>query len=250
GFGGPGGPGGFGGGPGGFGGRGGRGGGGGANAAPAPGNDQEQINYAPTYYPGVPTVDEAKSITVGLSQEVLDINFNMQLVRVARLAGHVTNPDGSPVTSGNVNLTTDTGGGGRGNQIGMNYGGRINWDGAFTIANVPPGRYMLRARGTDSDPPEFASIPVTVSAEDVNDLAVILNPGGTISGTVSFSGTAGATPDLSQFRITAPSADQSDFGPQSNARVANDRTFAINGVSARADFVRSPGRAPGRATKW
>src|SRR5207247_499269 len=83
GFGGPGGPGG---GPGGFGGRGGRGGG--ANAAFATGTDQEQINYAPTYYPGVPSVNEAKPVAVGLSQEVLDINFNMQLVRVARIAGH------------------------------------------------------------------------------------------------------------------------------------------------------------------
>src|SRR6516225_47805 len=71
-FGGPGGPGGF------AGGRGGRGGGPGSGGAP----EQEQINYAPTYYPGVPSVNEAKAVTVGLSQEVLDINFGMQLVRV------------------------------------------------------------------------------------------------------------------------------------------------------------------------
>src|SRR3954452_12056772 len=118
-----GGPGGFGG-LGGFAGRGGRGGGApGAFAAGAP--EPEQQNYAPTYYPGVPSVNEAKAVTVGLSQEVLDINFNMQLVRMSRIAGHVLNPDGTPVTSGNVNLTADTAAGGRGNQIGMNYGGRI-----------------------------------------------------------------------------------------------------------------------------
>src|SRR6185295_3874764 len=58
-FGGFGGFGGPGGGPGGFGGRGGRGG---PNAALAAGTDQEQINYAPTYYPGVPSVNEAKSV--------------------------------------------------------------------------------------------------------------------------------------------------------------------------------------------
>src|SRR5262249_58789961 len=120
------------GGPGGFAGRGGRGGGPGAAQS---GGDQEQINYAPTYYPGVPSVNEAKAITLGLIQEQLDINFNMLLVRVARIAGHVLNPDGTPVTSGNVNLGLDTGGGGRGNQIGMNYGGRINWDGAFSVGN-------------------------------------------------------------------------------------------------------------------
>src|SRR5262249_6008642 len=204
--------------------------------------------YAPTYFPGVPSVDEAKPIAVGLSQEVLDINFNMQLVRVARLAGHVTNPDGSAVTSGNVNLTTDNGGG-RAAQIGMNYGGRVTRAGEFTIATVRPGRYMLRARGTDSDPPVFASIPVTVNGQDTTDLSVILNPGGTITGTVSFTGTAGATPDLSQFRVTAPSADQSDFGPQANARVAKDGTFTLNGVSAGSHFIRSPGAARGFTLK-
>src|SRR5262252_2818460 len=70
GFGGPGGPGG---GPGGpaagaraaLGGRGGRGGPG--PGAPV-GNDQEQTNYAPTYFPGVGSVNEAKPIAVGLSQ--------------------------------------------------------------------------------------------------------------------------------------------------------------------------------------
>src|SRR5947209_10574045 len=61
------------GGPGGFGGRGGgRGAGGGGPYGPPPngGNDQDQVNYAPTYYPGVASVNEAKAITVGLSQEV------------------------------------------------------------------------------------------------------------------------------------------------------------------------------------
>src|SRR5262249_46610721 len=155
-----------------------------------------------------------------------------------------TNPDGSPVTNGNVNLTSDNGGG-RGAQIGMNYGSRIDWDGAFTVANVPPGRYILRARGTDSDPPEFASIPVTVNGLDAHDLSGILNPGGRITGTVWFTGTAGATPDLTQFRVIAPSADQSDFGPQANARVGKDGTFTLNGVSSGSHFIRSAGAARG-----
>mgnify|MGYP003347224119 CR=1 FL=1 len=30
---------------------------------------------------------------------------------------------------------------------GAGFGSRINWDGNFTINNVPPGRYLLRARG-------------------------------------------------------------------------------------------------------
>jgi hypothetical protein len=246
GFGGPGGPGGGPGGPaGGRGGLAGRGGRGGPGSGAPVGNDQEQINYAPTYFPGVPSVNEAKPIAVGLSQEVLDINFNMQLVRVARLNGHVLNPDGTAVTSGNVALSIESGGGGRGNQIGMNYGGRIQWDGEFTIGNVPPGRYILRARGDDSETPQYAAQPVTVSGQDVTDFTVMLAPSATISGLVSFNGAPGAAPDLSQFRITAPATDQSDLGPQPNGRVGKDGAFVLSGVPPGAHLVRSAGAARG-----
>jgi hypothetical protein len=243
-FGGPGGVGGFGGpgGPGGgFGGAGGRGGGrfGGAGGPGGPGGppDQEQINFAPTYYPGVPSVDEAKPVSVSLSQEVLDISFSMQLVRVSRISGIVSKPDGTPVTSGNINLMTDAGGR-RASQIGMNFGGRIQWDGSFTIANVAPGRYILRARGDDSDTPQFASLPVSVNGDDLPDLTVVLSAGATISGTISFLPGSSPIPDITQFRITAPATDQSDVGPQANARVDNDGQFTLSGVSAGAHLIR------------
>ena len=222
----------------------GRGGRGGPGAGAPAGNDQEQINYAPTYFPGVASVNEAKPIAVGLSEEVLDINFNMQLVHVSRITGHVINPDGTPVTSGNVTLGIDVGGG-RGNQIGMNYGGRIQWDGAFTIANGPPGRYTLRARGDDSEIPQYAAQPVTITGEDLSDMTVVLAPGATITGAVSFLGAPGASPDPSQFRITAPATDQSNVGPQPNARVGKDGAFELSGVPAGSHLIRSAGNARG-----
>ena len=225
-----------GGGPGG-GGRGGRFGGPGGPGGPGAAADQEQVNYAPTYYPGVPSVNEAKAVTVGLSQEVLDISFGMQLVRVSRISGIVSNPDGTPVTSGNVNLMADSGGG-RANQIGMTFGGRIQWDGSFSVSNVAPGRYMLRARGDDSETPQFAAQPISVNGDDLNNLTVVLSTGATISGTISFLPGGSPAPDYTQFRITAPSTDQSDFGPQPNARVDKDGTFTLSGVSAGAHLIR------------
>ena len=109
---------------------------------------------------------------------MLDVTFGLQLVRTSRVSGHVMTADGTPAWAGNVALTPEGagGGGGRG-QIGTNYGGRIQWDGAFTIANVPPGRYMLRARGADSDTPQFAQQPLTIGGGDINDLVVVLAPG-------------------------------------------------------------------------
>jgi hypothetical protein len=213
------------------GGRGGRGG------APAGSPEQEQVNYAPTYYPGVPSVNEAKAVNVGLSQELLDISFAMQLVRVSRISGVVSNPDGTPVTSGNINLVAEAGGA-RGNQIGANFGARIQWDGSFTINNVAPGRYMVRARGDDTEVPQFAAQPISVNGDDVPDVTVVLSTGATLSGTISFLPGGSPAPDFTQFRITAPSTDQSDFGPQSNARVDKDGHFTISGVSAGGHLIR------------
>ena len=230
-------PGGPGGGRGGFGGRGG----------PGSADDEEQLAYAPTYYPGVAAMAEAKPIAVGLSQEVLDINFGMQLVRAARISGHVTNPDGTETTSGNVNLTTD-GATARG-QIGGNFGSRIDWDGSFSIPNVPPGRYILRARGMDTEVPQFAAQPVTVDGQDVDDVTIILAPGALFAGTVSFLPGSTPAPDITAVRITAPATDQDSFGPQPNARVDKEGHFTLDGVAAGNHLIRPNGNMRGWVLK-
>jgi hypothetical protein len=206
-------------------------------------DEPEQLAYAPTYFPGAPSVNEAKPVTVGLGQEVLDINFSMQLVRAARLTGHVLNPDGTASTSGNVNLATETGA--TGGRIGANFGGRIQWDGEFTIANVPPGRYVLRARGDDTETPQYASQPLTVNGQDMDGLTVILTPGGTITGTVTFLPGGSPVPDFTQIRIGAPSLDQAAFGPQSNARVDKEGRFTLSGVPAGPHLIRPTGNMRG-----
>jgi len=240
------------------GGRGGRGGGagidvggmiaavGGGNVAAlfGSGNDQEPVNYAPTYYPGATAVNDARPVTVGVSQEVNDININLQLVRTSRIAGRVTNPDGTPTSAGNVNLMPD-GAGGRGAQIGMNYGGRIQWDGTFAIANVPPGRYLLRARGDDSETPQFATMPVTVNGDDVADVTVMLSGGATITGTVTFLPGGSPAPDLTQVRLSATSFDQAALGPQPNARVDKEGAFTLIGVPAGPHLFRPSGNMRG-----
>src|SRR5262249_22154467 len=95
-------------------------------------SEEESVAYAPTYYPGVPSVIDATKVTLGVSQEALDVSFMLQLVRTARITGKVTNADGTAATNGTITLAADGSGGagtGRG-LIGINYGGRIQWDGA------------------------------------------------------------------------------------------------------------------------
>ena len=211
------------------------------------GDDQDQLNYAPTYYPGVTAVEQARPVTLCVSQEVLEISFNLQLVGTSRISGHVTNPDGSAVTAGNVNLMPD--GSGRGEQIGQNYGGRIQWDGAFTIASVPPGRYILRARAGDSETPQFAAQPLSVDGSDLDNLAVALSAGATLTGSVVFAAGQTPAPDLTQVRIAAPATDLAAFGPQPNARVTKDGIFTLSGVSAGTHLIRSNGNLRGWTLK-
>lgn len=206
-------------------------------------DDPEQEGYAPTYYPGVPSVHEARAVTVGLAAEALGIDFGVLLVRTSRVAGRVTSADGSPATSGNVTLISD-GFGGRGGLPGSVYNSRIQDDGAFSIVNVPPGRYLLRARSEgprnrDYVPPQFALLPLTVDG-NISDLSVPLVPGATISGTVTFQATQSTDPpQTNQFRILASLIDPSDMGPPSTARIEPDGTFLLVGVPAGTLWIRA-----------
>lgn len=212
-------------------------------------SEEESVAYAPTYYPGVPSVADAAPVKIGVSQEALDVSFSLQLVRTARISGKVTNADGSPATNGTLTLTADAGSpaGGRG-QMGINYGGRIQWDGAFSIANVPPGRYVLRARGGDEEQPQYAEQPLTVASGEVAGVVVALTRGATITGTVTFQAGQLAVPDPTSIRITAPPADQGQFAANAG-RVEKDGHFTFEGVPAGLRFIRATGAPRGWSLK-
>ena len=186
-----------------------------------------------------------------MSAEVTGIDFNVLSVRTGRISGRVNNADGTPAGSGNVNLVSDVSGG-RGGAIGGGYGSRIQ-DGTFAIANVPPGRYILRAtgdggrgrgrggRGGDGTVPQFASQPLSVDG-DMDGVFVTLGLGATLNGTITIQATQTPTlPDVTQFRIVAPPADPSDFGPGSQARVERDGTFTLAGIAAGSRLIRAQG---------
>ncbi len=202
------------------------------------GDDTEQTGYAPTYYPGVDAVTGARPVTVGLGAEALDINFGVLLVRTSRISGRVVASDGAAVSTGNVVLMPEGQPTGR-QGPGTGFNGRIQWDGAFAVANVPPGRYVLRARGDDWDVPQFATVPLTVSGGDISDVNVVLTPGATLTGTVTFLRSQMLDPDPTQFRVGAPSADGVTVGSQQTARVDRAGRFTLQGVAAGLHWIRT-----------
>ena len=218
-----------------------------------------QVSYAPTYYPGVSSTRDAQPVNVALASESLGIDFSLLLVRMARVSGRVSGHDGIAITNGNVNLAPDDQPSGRGGPMGGNYGGRITREGTFVINNVPPGQYVLRARG-DTSPPagrgerggrgganargntppgdtmRFASQPLSVSG-DLADVTVMLSPGATISGTVIVQLTQGTQVDLSQVRITARPADAA-IGQETNGRADRSGAFTIQSIPAGPHWFR------------
>jgi hypothetical protein len=198
------------------------------------------VGYAPTFYPGVPTVAEARAISVGLSIEVPSVDFGLLLVHTARVSGHVTNPDGSPTTSGNIVLVPETGGAsGRGPASGS-ASARIDWDGSFAMASVPPGRYVMRARGDDTEEPQFAVQPITIADMDLTNLTVILSPAASVTGTVTFQSTQGRSgPDPGQVRVAAPLVDTINLGPNPTTRVERTGTFTLPGIQAGSHLFRA-----------
>ena len=232
-----------------------RGGGGrGGPAAPgviaaAPGttaaasDDETQKAYAPTYFPGVTTIAEARPITVGLSETSLPVEFSLQLVHISRVSGTVLEPDGSVAWGGNVTLVADQATVGRGGGFGINYGSRISWDGTFAVNNVPPGRYTLEARGpNDDDVAKFATQPVVVSGSaDVDDVSVLLQAGASITGTLVFPVGANDLPNLTQVRVSAPSIGPS-AGNVAQGRVGTDGVFTITGVEPGEHLIRPNGQ--------
>ncbi|HEY3883913.1 MAG TPA: carboxypeptidase-like regulatory domain-containing protein, partial [Vicinamibacterales bacterium] len=167
--------------------------------------DPEPTGYAATYFPGVMSVPEAQKVTVGPGQEVSGIDFQVQLVPFVTVSGIVGGAENSPAS---VMLVPQDGAGGT--IIGAPLlRGVMQRGGAFTITNVPPGRYLAIARsGGFFDDPKTAIQPLTVAGQNVSNLALVPVSGVSLSGniTVESSGTP-APNDYSTFRISVPESN-------------------------------------------
>ena len=184
--------------------------------------DETSESYAPIYYPGTTQASGAQSILLEVGQERAGVDFQLQLVRTAKISGVVAAPDGSPtaVTATTIVLVDA-------DQIvpGVNARtARPDPDGRFTFGGVPPGHYTVFARaapltsfsvqGPTPDSPVvktnttfgatqfWAMDEVVVDGRNVPDLALPLQKGMTVSGVVRTDSSGGQTFDLSRVRVS------------------------------------------------
>jgi hypothetical protein len=218
-------------------------------------SDEKQprmLGYAPTYFPGTANATDAQRIKVASGQEAAAIDFTLTAMRAATLSGTATGSDGGPLAGGGISLMYEVSGP-TFTSMSMAGSTRIASDGTWTIRDVPPGEYSLRASGPAGGEraSESAALRIAVQGADLSGLTINTDPGVVISGTmVTDTGeplpkgqlgisTGLATAEPSQVRTT-PGTD--------DGIVAADGTFARRSVTG-AVVVRTTGLPRGWALR-
>jgi hypothetical protein len=159
---------------------------------------QEARNgYAPTFYPGTPDATAAQRLTVGIGQTLTEINVALVATRTATISGTAVDAEGRPMRGGFVQIMSRGGISGVGGA-----GGPLRPDGTFSISNIAPGAYVLRANsisdrvlppsGAPVGAPEFSLAYVTVNGEDITDIRLTRVVPVNITGRISFEDPAAA----------------------------------------------------------
>jgi len=167
----------------------------------------------PVYYPGTMNFAEAQPITLGAGAEA-SADFQIaEVARAATISGVVLNSSGGPAPGAMVNLLSNTVSATPGVQGMAMLHADAAPDGSFSIQNVPPGPYtltaMLQPRIPDPalvaasraaarnatpaggpppppvfEPPETASMPLSVTSEGISGITLSTRRGGHINGRI------------------------------------------------------------------
>jgi Carboxypeptidase regulatory-like domain len=149
-------------------------------------SSDDRVGYAPTYYPGTASAQQADKVTVSIGDEVSGLVFSLVPTRTARISGTAVDSRGRPMAGAFISVMERSGDGGG---MGMSGGGaQVREDGSFTISDVGPGDYLLQARHSTNhnESGEIASAPVTVNGEDLSGVTLVASTGTVIRGRVVF----------------------------------------------------------------
>ncbi len=185
----------------------------------------DRSGYTPTFYPNGTNIAEAQRVTVGVGQTLNDINFALSTSRVARVSGSAVDSEGKPLAGAFVMLISTAG------AFATSSGGsQVKPDGAFTLSNVSPGDYTLRAMSNTgsmlSGANELVEARITVSGEDIEGLRLTGVKASTVTGRIVLpQGATGLNP--SSLQIVAVSSTPEMLNAPSTARVSEDGSFEM-----------------------
>ncbi|MEO7189446.1 MAG: carboxypeptidase regulatory-like domain-containing protein [Vicinamibacterales bacterium] len=210
------------------------------------GQSDDRARYATSYYPGTPSVSEARSIQV-VPGESASATFGLSLTTVTDVSGQVVNAAGEPVPA---SLRLEVVAAGHALEVGSRLSAAADRSGFFVIKGVPGGEYFLQARGIGPNP-EFAAVRVTVAGQDLRDLLITTKPGGSAAGRLLSDGPS-ADLEPGAFIVVAvpvgPGAMAVRLGASTAARPNPGGVFTISGIAGRHLF-RLLNAPPGWALK-
>lgn len=170
--------------------------------------DRHTLGYAPSYFPGTARIADAQRIKVAPGQEATAIDFSLVPGRTATLSGSVTATDGTALAGANISLVQEVMGP-EGGTVGFGGNGRAAADGTFTLHDIPPGQYILRATGTAGDRGvETASAPVIVAGADITGIALGADAGGLLAGRVITDSGDGLPSPAPHVTVLSPTLEQ------------------------------------------
>ncbi len=239
--------------------------------------------YPTQYFPGTPSLGQAKTLTLKSGEARESIDLSLRPVKTARVSGTLLGPDG-PVGNVALRLVPD----------GDDFSTELETSatmsspaGDFSFFGVTPGQYSVkilqvprlpvsaampnmtsiqvgdRTIMSSSTPPGaappqipsgptlWASVPVAVAGDDVTGVAVILQPGARLTGRLEFDGAAERPnpQQLTRLPITVDRTDRTATPGFGNTippgRVEESGVFRTYGLPGGKYLVRVVGAPPG-----
>jgi hypothetical protein len=197
--------------------------------------------YPPTFHPSTLAPAQAGHVTLGSGEDRGGVDVQVASVIAARVSGVLLN-GGRPVPLTPV-LLVPSGSDAVPGDI-LSPRSATDSRGAFTFAAVAPGRYEVRASSGGSGAAAWTALPVVVTGEDIDALAVTMNPALRITARSRFEGTAPLPPSGSLRFADAPftlEAVDRDFDMLSlGATFGESGTFSVTGFLPGRYRVRVP----------
>ena len=194
--------------------------------------DARQRRFAPSYFPGTLFLADASRMSVQGGEVVTGADFQISFVTPSRVSGQVTAFDGRPLQSGTVSISPYPEGR---YQAGFSTGALMGPDGTFTFTSIPPGQYIIRARG---DRPSlevslFGSFLTAVEDGDLTNILITLRPGALLAGTVEFESSERPPPqDLTSIIVTTLLADFGIAAAGTLGLVRSNGTFELSATDS------------------
>jgi hypothetical protein len=200
-------------------------------------DDPFDVQNIPTYYPGVPSIEQAQPIVINRNTTVAGVEIMLLEGATVVVSGTVIGPDGQPLrNSGYLNARrvvkdqafADMGG-----------GAQVRPGGAFEM-RLSSGDYDLEGgfmqapfSGPGPMPMEnqlWASTRISVGNQPMGGLVVIAGRGATVTGKIVFDGTSAPPPNMAQWQVNF--SGQNGPGCRSGrSETAADGSFKVEGVS-------------------